>query len=163
MSNKSSRIEVEQRVTTIISMILDGVSHADLIRYGAQKWNVKKRMTEKYISKANVIMKESAKIDREKEIDWHILARKKNLLNAMQKQDYRLAKDILRDMGELQGIYPKKQLEIGTKTIPTTKEEILNALANFALKSGLTLDEYCHREGIELKDFEVTSEPSNIQ
>jgi len=158
---KSTKSETEKRKNYIIGMILDGYSRSAIVQYGAENWQTKTRMMDKYIAKANAEIKERAKVDREENIDFHLQSRKRNLVRAVKKQDNRLVKDILRDLGELQGIYPKKQLEIETKVVPVTKEQLMSELAKFALKAGLTLAEYCHREGIELDQFdEVTNEPA---
>lgn len=158
---KSTRAETESRVGAVIGMLLDGYSRDAIVQYGAEKWQLKVRMMDKYIAKANKSITARAKDDRESTVDWHLQSRKRLLVRAVNEKDYRLVKDTLRDLAELQGMYPKKQLEIETKVVPVTKEQLMSELAKFALKAGLTLEEYCHREGIELDQFdEVTDEPA---
>lgn len=151
--HKSTEGEVEERVSKILGMILDGIAYAEIVRYGAKEWQIKSRMIDKYIKKANDEIRRRAAIDREREIDFHVEARKRNLTRAVTSKDFRLVKDVLRDLAEMQGLYPKRQMEISTKNIPLTKEEIVTELAKFATNAGLTLEEYCHREGIVIEDI----------
>jgi len=161
MANKSNKAEAEKRLNQIVTMLIDGFPTFDIVRYGTENWKISKRAVEKYITKANEEISSRAKIDRDRGIDWHLEARKKNLSRAISKEDHRLVKDILRDLAEMQGLYPKKQMEVHTKSVPTTRDEILSTLAKFAQDSGLTLDEYCKREGIEIEEIPDVIQSNN--
>jgi hypothetical protein len=47
----------------------------------------------------------------------------------------------------------KRKIEQETKTVPKTKPELIAELTKYAELSGLTLENYCQKEGIDLSIF----------
>lgn len=160
MAEKSSKLEVENRVSNVLGLILDGVASSEIVRQGSEQWGVGRRAIEKYITKAYKILDENARRKRRETIQWHLESRKRNLYRLVGINDYRGVAQQLKDMADLQGMYPKRQLEIETKNVPITRSEIITELEKFATKAGLALNDYLDREGISLEDIKGdTDEP----
>lgn len=148
---KSGKAESEKRTGIVLGMILDGFSHAEIVQYCADNFDIKTRQSEKYIQKANDRLRERSQDKIDDTIDWHVEARKRNLQRAIIKKDFRLVKDCLRDLGEIQGMYPKKTLTVETKKIHQTRNEIIEELTRYAELEGLSLEDFCRKEDINLE------------
>lgn len=56
---KSTKVEIDQRVSEIQGLILDGYTKTHLVRYGSSKWKVSERQVEDYISMARKVLAET--------------------------------------------------------------------------------------------------------
>lgn len=57
--------EKSQRVDRCYKMLLTGATHADLVRYGSEKWGIGERAVEKYITEAKTAIQAASEVTRE--------------------------------------------------------------------------------------------------
>ena len=119
MANKSTQVQLAERVRIVFEFILSGTPRVDIIRYSSGNWGVSERMCEKYMAKATELIKiEAAKII-ENIFEDHLVARDAMRLQALKDGDKRFAFEILRDTDKLVGLYAPKKLDVGwSETLP---------------------------------------------
>ena len=64
MANKSTKIEVNNLVNDIYQLLLDGNSRTQIALYAAEKWGVKMRTVDEYLSKARELQQMDAQVER---------------------------------------------------------------------------------------------------
>jgi len=101
---KSNAHTVNQRINTIAEMLIDGKSKTSIIHYSSDNWNIGKRQTENYISKARELIK--GEIVKNIEYDYaKAIKRYENLYNkAIEVEDFRLALTVNKEITNLQGL-----------------------------------------------------------
>lgn len=109
---KSSEAEVAQRVQAVITIRLEGALIWDVRNYAeAQGWGVSDSMLFKYIARADLLIAEAIKEDRETLIRKHIAKRRFLYGRAVTSGEYNTALAILKDEADLIGLYAPKKLE----------------------------------------------------
>ena len=133
MAKKSTKATVEQRIRVVYEMLLFDTPCTDIIRYGADNWNIKSRMVECYIQKANKLIVAEVAEMRQNSLEKHIAQRTLIAREALKDGDRRLTLDVLRDLAKLEGLYPSGKLDITTKDI-TNEQRItrINAILDNA-------------------------------
>ncbi len=119
MANKSTQAQLSERVRIVFELLLSGTPRVDIIQYSSKNWGVTDRMCDKYIAKANEIIKaESVKII-ENIFEDHLVVRDAMRLQALKDGDKRFAFEILRDTDKLVGLYAPKKMQVGwSETLP---------------------------------------------
>lgn len=121
---KSTRIETNERVAQVSSLLLSGASRNDILQYASKKvWEVTDRQVDSYIRKSY----EKWRVESEKDdgnFDWHIEARKQlyakcnrtvrtvvnddGTIKNIPDVDYRACLAIIQDIAKLQGLYVER-------------------------------------------------------
>lgn len=114
MAEKADYAESQKRVAEVADMMLAGENRNEIVRFGAKKWGIKARQIEKYMVKARAALRAKINERTELSVNWHLRARMRILSQAQQQRDARASLAVLRDIGELQGLY-KEKLEITGK------------------------------------------------
>ena len=65
IKDKASKAKTEQRITTLLNLLLDGTRSKDIVRNMSEKWGVSTRQIERYIQKATELIKDQHEEDRE--------------------------------------------------------------------------------------------------
>lgn len=107
---KSDKSTVLKRIDHISSMLINGHSRDNIVRYCSEKWRIKERQSDKYIAKARALITESIK--REVNYDYSKAIRRYEELYKLtiQNKDYRTALSINKEITNLQGLL-KTQVE----------------------------------------------------
>ncbi len=101
---KSSKHTVNQRVGSIVDMLMVGQTRSHIIHYGSESWNVGERQMDKYIAKARKLIE--GEIVKNLEYDYaKAIKRYEGLYGrAMEKEDYKLALSVNKEITNLQGL-----------------------------------------------------------
>jgi hypothetical protein len=117
---KASKATVRARVEDLARVILDGATPWQIRQYvseqeaaGAPPWTrpeghkgLSARQIQRYCDRADGLLAESCVADREKLLRQHVARRQGLYARAVNKGDERSALAALRDLAELQGLYP---------------------------------------------------------
>jgi hypothetical protein len=113
---RSSKAELRKRLSEVLALRLQGGELHDLVQYSSEQgWKVGVRMLQKYIAQTDKMIEQSLEKDRGKLLNRHILQRQALFAKAVAVNDYATAKGILKDLAELQGLYPAKRTELTGK------------------------------------------------
>jgi hypothetical protein len=128
---KSNKTTVRQRVEEILSMRLLGAEFVDIRQHAsAQGWNVGDRQLFRYIAKGDEILEQMLEKDRDKQLNRHIAQRRALLARAAAVSDYGTCARLLKDEGELLGLYPPKGINIGQGGAPMVIQIIEEIVSN---------------------------------
>lgn len=107
---KASKYIVNQRVSEISEMLIEGKSRNGIIQYGTKYWKVGERQIDKYIARARELIQQE--ITKDLEFDYaKSIKRFESLYHkAYERKDYRLALAVNKELSTIQGLY-KIQIE----------------------------------------------------
>ena len=114
MGKKSDNLTIANRIDQIYKEMLDGKVKRDILRY-ASKWKLSERQIENYIDKANTMLIEDSKTVREAEIARAVSRFNRLYDKAFKEQDYKLCKDIQKDLNALLGLEAEKKIDLTSK------------------------------------------------
>jgi hypothetical protein len=98
---------MQQRVSEVLTIRLQGAEFADIVQYAAEKqWGVNERQLWNYIQKSDELLAETMEKDREKLFNRHVAQRRALYARCMATSDYSNARGVLKDEAELLGLYP---------------------------------------------------------
>lgn len=111
---KSTKAEIEQRITLVYDMIVVGSSRAQVLQYVTKKtdWEVCDGMVDKYIARANDRLAEESQIHRATELGKSLSRLNTLYQKTLQVQDYARCLAVQRELNQLLGLYEPKQIEI---------------------------------------------------
>ncbi len=105
---KATHAEIEERVTTVYTLVIRGASREEILRYGSETWSLTTRQVEDYLARATKRLKDLAAFIREEEIG-RARAQLHDLYGKNLKvQDYKAALAVRKDLSELLGLYAPK-------------------------------------------------------
>lgn len=128
---RSSKIELDDRINTVLDMILRGANRRFLIQFGAKRWGISTRMVDKYIRMARESVIEEQREERHG-IYAQAVARMKKLLMKNADGDQKTVLEICKELHKLQGAYPAEKQEVkvtGGLVSQLTDEELDRAIA----------------------------------
>jgi hypothetical protein len=129
---KPSDGELAIRVQTVLTMRLNGAELHDLRAHALEQgWNVSDRTIRRYIDRADDLMIEGFEADREKLLKRHVTQRRNLYARALNDGDNRTALAVLKDEGELIGLYLKRELtpfEALMASVPPSKQARIAAI-----------------------------------
>lgn len=110
MGNRATDTELLQRIGEISKLLINGSGKDEIVRFSAEKYGVKERMTEKYISKAKLLIENS--VEKQVNYDYAKAVRRyENLYQlSIEKKDYRTALSVNKELTTLQGLF-KQEIE----------------------------------------------------
>jgi len=103
-SKRPTRAEYEQRVVEVTELLLSRVNKRAIVRYAAEKWDVRERAVEKYMSDARARIRELADYDLRAELAKAIGTYELILAKQLAKADLRGARATLDKLIELLGL-----------------------------------------------------------
>lgn len=111
---KQTKLEIEQRVTIVHDLLLNGSSRAQVIQYAAEKtdWELSDRQIDTYIKRARKRFVQAAEIHREHEFGLAMLRLENLYQRNLKIQDFRVALSVLKEKHSLLGLYPAQKLSI---------------------------------------------------
>lgn len=111
---KATQAEITQRVNKVFDLLLKGFSHADICRYASEnaKWGVDERTVDRYIAAATADIKKRSEIRRDEELGKALEQLRFLYQQCVLVKDYKAALSIRKEISELMGLYPKKQVDI---------------------------------------------------
>ena len=116
--NKADTQESSKRLLQINDWLLDGKSFQQIIRYCADKWNIKERQVYNYIKKARQKWDEICNQQFESNLSWHLLTRERLYQKCIKKGDFSNARQVLDSLADIQGLR-----ELRIKSEHTEKHE----------------------------------------
>jgi len=103
-SKRPTKAEIEQRVAEVTELLLSRVSKRAIVRYAAEKWDVRERAVEKYMSDARARIRRLADYELKDELAKAIGTYELILAKQLAKADLRGARATLDKLIELLGI-----------------------------------------------------------
>lgn len=139
MADKSDNIEVFNRIRIIQEWLLKGYPTTDIVQNSSLKWGVGERQAQKYIKRAFEIFREQCNQKQSERMAFHSQARMKLYKEAYDKGQYRVCREILTDLGKLEGLYTER-LDLTTKgkevNLPNLSTLSYDELLNLINESG---------------------------
>ena len=108
-SKRPTNAEIEQRVAEVTELLLSRVSKRAIVRYAAEKWDVRLRAVEKYMSAARARIRELADFELRDELAKAIGTYEMILAKQLSKGDLRGARQTLDKLIELLGLSGEHQ------------------------------------------------------
>ena len=115
MGNKVNESQVQERIYTVYSMLLDSYDRPTIHQFTAKNWGISPRQTDEYISRANDLIEKDYKEKRYQKLRRSIAKRYKLKTRAIKKGDFHLAHEIQKDIDKLEGLYPSEKHEVTGK------------------------------------------------
>jgi hypothetical protein len=110
---RATDAEIAVRVEDVLYARLNGAELYDLVGLAKEKgWKVSKRTLQRYAEAADRKIEESLEKDRVKLLRRHLAQRRSLFARAVNDGDVRAALAIAQDEAELEGLYPRKGLEL---------------------------------------------------
>lgn len=102
---KSTDAEVELRIATVYSMIIQSIPRINIVRYGAKEWNISSRQIDDYIARAKIHISEAYGDNYKKDVLNTHLAQLDDLQNKNYKEeDYKEVRAIIESRSKLLGL-----------------------------------------------------------
>lgn len=140
---RANSAELSARIETVLFARLHGAELYDLVALAAEKkWRVSTRTLQRYSAAADRRIERSLEKDRGRLLRRHLAQRRSLFARAINDGDLRTALAIAQDEAELEGLYPKKGLElsgvVGTPQVETRTDaeriaQITAILSHFGL------------------------------
>ena len=120
---KATNAEIEMRIATVLSLLMRGKTRAEIVRYGANKWELESRQIDEYLSRAKERLQEENKSTFE-----HDLALARGRISylydkAIGNEDYGLARVINQDFIGLTGVKAPDKLDVKMDVIEVIEPE----------------------------------------
>lgn len=113
---KSDQATIQQRVSELLTIRLQGAEWADIVQYASEKaWGVGERQLRNYVRKSDDLLAETLETHRGRLINRHVAQRRALYARCMAVSDYSNARAVLKDEAELLGLYPAKKTEVTGK------------------------------------------------
>jgi len=107
----------------LVAIKLAGATALDLRQYASEKgWGISQRQLFRYAQEADRLIAQAQVKDREQLMALHVARRESLYARCVSHSDHSNARCILKDLAELQGLYPAKRAE------PTPLEVLLAGL-----------------------------------
>lgn len=103
--NKSSKAEVEQRVSSVYQLLLRRESTANILRFAADKWGVSQRQAETYIAMARDRLRQDVASDRQQALTEHLALRRDLYNQAYKAKQWMVCFMIAQDEAKLLSLY----------------------------------------------------------
>ena len=146
MSNRSTKAAVIRRVEEVYRLRLSGAALPDIRDYAQKQeppWAVSDAQLNRYIDKADALMRERFDAKTPHLLARHLLQRNQLFAHAVAAGDFRTALSVLQDEAELEGLYPAKKVAptdpTGEKPYAITLSPADRAAAALALLAAVGL------------------------
>ena len=102
---KANKEISHERVVEVSECLLDGLSTYAIVQKYTEIWNLKRRQIETYVRKARDLHGEIFEREIKNNLNWHLITRRKLYERAIKEKNYNEARNVLKDLAELQGLY----------------------------------------------------------
>ena len=109
MAKKSTKAEIEERVHTIYQMRIAGKSKTDICRFSSAEWGVTERQAERYIAKAQELVRDDYQMDRKQMLAEVISRYEKVYEKAFAKNQLSNCIGALSGISRLTGLEPDRK------------------------------------------------------
>ena len=117
MTTKSTKTEIEQRVSQIYKLLVIGTSRHQILQYASKKWGgISDRSVDGYIASARKLMMQNLEIDRTVALAEELELRREIIFQAMQDKKYQIALQASDSRAKLRGLFMSLELAIDTVT-----------------------------------------------
>ena len=103
-SKKSSPDVVDQRVTEVYHLLCQGLSTADVVQEGTQKWGVCRRQIDTYLARARKMLQKDCELTRQEFLAEAIGRLRKQEKAAANRGQHQVAVNSIRLQSELIGL-----------------------------------------------------------
>jgi hypothetical protein len=113
MATKTTKSEIEIRVSQIYKLLVVGTSRPQILQYASKKWGeISDRSVDSYISQARKIMMQNLEIDRTEALAEELELRREIIFKAMQDKKYQIALSAADSRAKLRGLFLPLELAI---------------------------------------------------
>jgi len=117
MAAKADQAEIEKRINTVYSLILDCYSTNNICRYASEKWGISSRQAERLIKEARDRMIKIASIDNEQAFAEEVEARRQLIKIALAEKRLQTALNAMDSRAKLRGLFNKEDPQNSTEVI----------------------------------------------
>ena len=107
MGAKSDNAELRRRVDDVLTLMLSGFRRSQIIKYIAENradWDIRERMVDAYIQKANALIEETKIPERDFLINQAVARLEMMLAKALNVQDIKTALSVQKEIDDLLGL-----------------------------------------------------------
>ena len=117
MATKTTKAELESRISQIYKLIIIGSSRQKILQYASKKWGeLSDRTVDCYIASARKLMMQNLEIDRTVALAEELELRREIIFQAMQDKKYQIALQASDSRAKLRGLFMSLELAIDTVT-----------------------------------------------
>lgn len=113
--SKATQSEIEERVTVVYDLLLNGASRHAICQHAAKTWGISWRQADRLIAQANKVFEEQAAFVREEQLGKAINRLTTLYMRAMHVQDYRVCLSVQRELNLLLGLHAPARSEVTVK------------------------------------------------
>lgn len=130
---KSTKAELELRVKSVVSWILQGRSYKDIVRYSSKNWNISSRQVDNYVKIAKEEIKASTNITKEEQITIAIARYNDLYLKNYTEKDYKECRGVQDSLNKMLGLNEAQKIDLRTK-MEGMNESQLEMLTDIIIK-----------------------------
>jgi len=116
MATKTTKSEIEIRVSQVYKLLLIGTSRRDILRYASEKWQSSDRSTDAYIASARKLMSKELSDDRQMALGEEIELRRHIIQKALVDKKYQIALTAADSRAKLRGLFMPLEMAINVVT-----------------------------------------------
>lgn len=109
MGRKATKVEIQERIETVLRMIIDCKRRSEIIAFSRETWGIGQAMTNKYIERARLILREDYSHERADFIAAKLGVLEKVIQASLETGQNSNAVGAIRLMGDLIGAFPDKK------------------------------------------------------
>lgn len=111
----TTKAEHSKRISRIETLLLDGASTSEIVRFGSKNWHIGRRAIQKYITAATKRIERVLDVKRETHIATATRRFNRLYAKAVKAQDHRGAAQIQKAQNELLGLNAPNKMELTGK------------------------------------------------
>lgn len=113
MATKTTKSEIEIRVSQIYKLLVIGTSRLAILQYASKKWGeISDRSVDSYIATARKLMMQSLEHDRAEALAEELEFRREIIFHAMQDKKYQIALSAADSRAKLRGLFMPLEMAI---------------------------------------------------
>lgn len=110
--NKATTAEVERRVDEVYDLLINRVTHRNIVGYGAAKWNLSDRQMAVYIKRATERILDRVKESQEEQLAKAVASYESLYAHQVAERDYSGARQTLDSLVKLLGLSAPEKHEL---------------------------------------------------
>jgi hypothetical protein len=120
--SKGTDIDIAKRKKELFEMVIRGVSKKNIIRYTAEKYNIKERQTESYLAEIHEEIKDIFKAEKQAILSKYVVMMQDLYRRNYLAEDYKECRNILNDISDRLVGKAKSSIDITTDNNPISIE-----------------------------------------
>lgn len=121
---EANKVELEKRLDEVEKLLLQDALYSQIVRYTANRWGIKSRQTDTYISKVYKRWKQRTEPDRKNLWNKAVNKYKVMFQEANSEGDLHHKIEIQKEINKLQGLYPADKVSMEVKQVEASPMEI---------------------------------------